>query len=205
MSMIRWARRLLILCTIIQYSLGNPCLTETDLDLDSCELFDLPIPGLVDICSRIGIDAYEHVFPYLFEDGEGEEKDSKAVNTTGIERSHADHVLAAEECLSIELEMNHMQEENPDELDALERSVLAEDPELLAGLVEDVLEKNPQLVQDLEDELRQEEPELWEAIIADHEDHKSLANMPDVLASLISAMLTEEARNEMLDESEHEF
>lgn len=120
------------------------CVSEEDLDFESCNLKDLSIPALEDICDRLGLNMESHMFPYLFDDDseDGESSETK-------ERTKEDYIEAAIQCLTIEEEMDRMMEEDPEALEALERQLISEDPSLLAEIVADILAQNPDLIKEL--------------------------------------------------------
>ena len=123
------------------------CVTEEDLDFESCNLKDLQIPALEAICDRLGLNMEEHMFPYMFEDDDADE--GKGERSATVERSKEDYEEAALQCLTIEEEMERMLEEDPDALEELERQLMADDPSLLAEIVADVLAESPDLIKEL--------------------------------------------------------
>ena len=193
------------------------CQSEADLNFDTCKLEDLPKHALIAICDRIGLDMEQHVFPLLDldvlvddedadnvenDDGDsGESEDETAsgqhYGATGErkgimkERDHADYVQATRECLLVEAEVDRMEEDAPDELEDLERSMLAEDPGLLAEVVKDVLDRNPTLSAELEAELKEKEPALFQDMMKVLAQDETLADQPELLADLVSLMLAE--------------
>uniref|UniRef100_A0A7S4QYN0 Uncharacterized protein n=1 Tax=Ditylum brightwellii TaxID=49249 RepID=A0A7S4QYN0_9STRA len=170
---------------------------------EECTLENLPSTALESICSRIGLDLEMHVFPYLFEEEEEEREESPAVTSyTKRDRSHADYVLAAKECLSIEEETERMMTEDPEAMAELERAMLAEDPALLAEIVADVLAKSPDLVAELEVELAKEDPELFAELMKELSEGQTLADRPEILAELVALMLADDP--DMLDKLDEE-
>ena len=177
------------------------CETESDLRLEGCALENLPLEALTGICERIGLDVEMHVFPLIDEDeeelaGGGGDDKADAVDLGGEsktkERSHSDYVSAAQECLLIEMEMQLMEEEDPEALAELERSLLAEDPDLLAEVVAEVLAKSPELMHELQIELEREDPEFYQDLMEELGDDESLSDRPEILAELVAVMLAED-------------
>ena len=163
------------------------CETEEDLDFSACDLEHLSKEVLQDICSRVGLDLQEHIFP-IFDAEIGVNKDDAA---GGGERTIEEYVWAAHECLLIENEVDEMEDEDPEGLEALERAMLEEDPQLLAEIIEEVLESNPQLLHDLEEELKREDPAHYQGMIEKLSEGESIMDKPELIADLISLMLAE--------------
>mmetsp|Transcript_28078 Transcript_28078/g.81170 ORF Transcript_28078/g.81170 Transcript_28078/m.81170 type:complete len:239 (+) Transcript_28078:40-756(+) len=158
------------------------CETEEDLDFSSCDLKHLSKEALRNICLRLGLRLEEHIFPIL---------DSEiGVNEDGASEM-TKYVWAAQECLSIEIEVDEMEDEDPEGLEALERAMLDEDPQLLADILAEVLEKNPDLLNDLEAELKREDPEHYQGMIEELSEGEALIDRPELVADLISLMLAE--------------
>mmetsp|Transcript_16754 Transcript_16754/g.25639 ORF Transcript_16754/g.25639 Transcript_16754/m.25639 type:complete len:241 (+) Transcript_16754:83-805(+) len=165
----------------------KPCLTEDDLDFDSCDLDDLPMEELRAICERIGLDFEHHLSPYLFREEEETEDDHLPVD----EWTYSHYVDAAYECLLIEEQTYLMYDDNPDSLRSIEHRLLTSDRSFIASLVTEVLTNQPHLVPELEEELQREEPELHQQLITDlHGD--SLADRPELLGELLSIVLVED-------------
>jgi len=161
------------------------CQSEADLNFDSCDLQHLPKQALIDICDRVGLDMEQQVFPLLDLglDAGGPEKK---------EHDHVDYVQGARECLLVAAEVDRMEEDAPDELEDLERSMLAEDPGLLTEVVEGALENDRSLLENLKAELKETDPELLQDLV------KELADVntePEVIADLVSLILAEDSLN----------
>lgn len=177
---------------------GKQCLTENDLDPDSnCSVDDLPIPGLEEICNRLGLNMHTHMFPSMFEEEYdsilfNEDAESNEEDLVLPERKREDYIEAAKQCIAIEEELERMLEEDPDALEELERELLQNDPELLSEVVADVLAQNPDLIAELEEEIKAEDPELYKAIMEELEEGQSLADRSDILAEIVSIMLEDD-------------
>jgi hypothetical protein len=91
----------LLHCLFLQ--IGCECLTEDDLDFESCDLVHLPNEALNDICERIGLDLEGHVIPVLLGIDEDEEAGVGEIKERMY--THDDYVRGAEECLMIEDEV----------------------------------------------------------------------------------------------------
>ncbi len=163
------------------------CETEEDLDFSTCDLKHLTREALQDICSRVGLDLQEHIFPILDAEIGVDERAAGG----GGERTIEEYVWAAHECLLIENEVDEMEDEDPEGLEALERAMLEENPQLLAEIIEEVLESNPQLLHDLEEELKKEDPNHYQGMIEELSEGESLLDKPELIADLVSLMLAE--------------
>jgi len=179
------------------------CQSIDDLDFEQCDVSDLPLTALREICVRLGLNVEKQVFPYLFgEDDEGTESQTVSSEEIALEtikeRSHADYVLAAKECLSIENEMEDLLETDEEQLLQFERDLLGEDPELLADIMADVLAQDPQLLSAIEKSIQRDDPELFKELLEEMgEDdnsfmYKSLKDRPDLVAEFILQMLMED-------------
>jgi len=131
----------------------TPCLTEDDVNGESCKYDDLSILALEAICERLGLDVQEHMFPYMFDDDDEVEASASSSEDLKEEekvlRTKDDYVAAAIQCLTIEDEMERMLAEDPEALEELERQLMVEDPSMLAEVVADVLAQSPELLQEL--------------------------------------------------------
>ena len=176
----------------------SACSTEDDLDFETCKLEDLQIAELKAICERVGLDVEEHIFPPS-KDSTGDASDSSLQK----EYTHSDYVLAAEECLEVEEQMNQLLSEDPEMLSELEQSMFAEDPALLSEVIAEVLSKSPDLMVALEKELMEEDPELYEDIKQELEEGQTFADRPDILADLVTLLLAEDP--ELLDKLDEDL
>lgn len=79
------------------------CLTEQDLDFESCDLIHLPDAALNGICQRTGLDMEGHVLPALL--GMDEDEEAGVGETAERTFTHDDYVKGAETCLEIEDEV----------------------------------------------------------------------------------------------------
>ena len=174
------------------------CESEEDLDFVTCDLKHLSKDALRSICTRVGLDLEKHIFPIL--DAEIGGIDDDASPEVQVERSIEEYVWAAHECLLIEDEVDEMEDEDPEGLEALEMAMLEDDPALLAEVITDVLESNPTLLQDLEEELKREDPEHYQGMIEELAEGESLIDRPELVADLISLMLAENPDRALIDE-----
>lgn len=175
-----------------------------DLDLDQCKLSDLSVKDLRRICELVGLSVEDEVFPYLFYDGNIQQITS---STDGVDshtvqqvRSQEDYVLAAKECLDLREEMEVMFEQDPNQLLDIEKELLEQDPDLLAEIMSDILAKDPKLLSAIEKKIQLEDPKLYQELQVETGDSvdengfgsvlKSLKERPDLVADLISQMLT---------------
>lgn len=166
------------------------CLTEKDLNSETCNVEDLPIPALKAICDRVGLDVEKDVFPYLFLeiDSEGTINKQKSGDLTAKDMTHSDYVSGAYECLQIEQEF---WDEDPNGIAT--ENALEEDVELLADDIAELLMMQPELVKDLEDEIKRDEPGLWDLIQLELEDGETLADREDILIELLIILIKEDA------------
>ena len=181
------------------------CESEEDLDFTSCDLKHLSKEALRSICTRVGLDLEEHIFPILDAeiggiDDDYDEDDDGDASRPKVERSREEYIWAAHECLLIENEVDEMEDEDPELLEELEMAMLEEDPALLAEVVKEVLESNPTLLEDLEEELKREDPEQYRAMIEELSEGESLIDRPELVADLISLMLAENPDMALVDE-----
>ena len=95
--------KFLSLLLILLIQTNSECLTEDDLNFESCDLDDLSNSALNDICERIGLDLEGHVLPALL--GVDEDEEAGVGETMGRDYTHDDYVRGAEECLMIEDEV----------------------------------------------------------------------------------------------------
>lgn len=172
------------------------CESEQDLDFVTCDLKHLSKEALQSICTRVGLDLKKHIFPIL--DAEIGGIDDGA--SSKVERSIEEYVWAAHECLLIEDEVDEMEDEDPEGLEALEMAMLEDDPSLLAEVISDVLESNPALLQDLEEELKREDPEHYQGMIEELAEGESLIDRPELVADLIALLLAENSDMALIDE-----
>lgn len=172
------------------------CESEEDLDFVNCDLKHLSKDALRSICTRVGLDLEKHIFPILDAEIGGIDDDA----SPEVERSIEEYVWAAHECLLIEDEVDEMEDEDPEGLEALEMAMLEDDPALLAEVVKDVLESNPALLRDLEEELKREDPEHYKGMIEELAEGESLIDRPKLVADLISLILAENPDMALIDE-----
>jgi len=168
-----------------------------DLDLDQCNLSDLSVKDLRRICELVGLNVEDEVFPYLFDDINIDEVNPHTVQQV---RSQEDYVLAAKECLDLREEMEVMFEQDPNQLLDFEKELLEQDPDLLAEIMSDILAKDPKLLAAIEKKIQLEDPKLYQELQVETGDSvdengfgsvlKSLKERPDLVADLISQMLT---------------
>ena len=173
------------------------CDSEEDLDFVTCDLKHLSKEALQSICTRVGLDLEKHIFPILDAEIIGGIDDDAS---SEVERSIEEYVWAAHECLLIEDEVDEMEDEDPEGLEALEMAMLEDDPALLAEVISDVLESNPALLQDLEEELKREDPEHYQGMIEELAEGESLIDRPELVADLIALMLAENPDMALIDE-----
>ena len=171
------------------------CESEEDLDFVTCDLKHLSKEALQSICTRVGLDLEKHIFPILDAEIGGIDDDA----SSEVERSIEEYVWAAHECLLIEDEVDEMEDEDPEGLEALEMAMLEDDPALLAEVISDVLESNPALLQDLEEELKREDPEHYQGMIEELAEGESLIDRPELVADLIALMLAENPDMALID------
>ena len=175
---------------------ATKCESEEDLDFVTCDLKHLSKEALRSICTRVGLDLEKHIFPIL--DAEiGGDNDA---SSSEVERSTEEYIWAAHECLLIEDEVDEMEDEDPEGLEALEMAMLEDDPALLAEIISDVLESNPALLQDLEEELKREDPEHYQGMIEELAEGESLIDRPELVADLIALLLAENPDMALIDE-----
>ena len=177
---------------------ATKCESEEDLDFVTCDLKHLSKEALRSICTRVGLDLEKHIFPIL--DAEIGDIDDDA-SSSEVERSVEEYIWAAHECLLIiEDEVDEMEDEDPEGLEALEMAMLEDDPALLAEIISDVLESNPALLQDLEEELKREDPEHYQGMIEELAEGESLIDRPELVADLIALLLAENPDMALIDE-----
>ena len=175
---------------------ATKCESEEDLDFVTCDLKHLSKEALRSICTRVGLDLEKHIFPILDAEIGGIDDDA----SSEVERSIEEYVWAAHECLLIEDEVDEMEDEDPEGLEALEMAMLEDDPALLAEVISDVLESNPALLQDLEDELKREDPDHYQGMIEELAEGESLIDRPELVADLIALMLAENPDMALIDD-----
>ena len=93
------------LLQILLIQARGECLTEDDLDFESCYLADLSNSALNEICERIGLDLEGHVLPALL--GMDEDEEADVGEAKERDYTHDDYVRGAEECLMIEDEVRY--------------------------------------------------------------------------------------------------
>lgn len=162
------------------------CMTEYDVDSKSCNLSDLPIPGLEAICDRVGLNMHTLMFPDMDEErvALGDKLDET--------RTKADYVEAATQCLLIEQEMERMLEDDPEALDSLEKELLDKDDSMLAEVIADVLGQNAELTKQLEDEIKNDNPELHKVLLEELGEGETLSSRLDILADVVTVMLKDD-------------
>jgi hypothetical protein len=96
--------RALLFLSLIAIQINAECLTENDLDFESCDLVHLSNAALNDICERIGLDMEGHVLPALY--GMDEDEEAGVGEIKSRDFTHDDYVRGAEECLLIEDEVS---------------------------------------------------------------------------------------------------
>ena len=160
----------------------QPCEKETDLDYVTCTLDDLNDDDLRNICQRIGLDAEANVLSYLLE---SDEDNTNAEEGDDGERkySHTDFVKAAEECLSIENEMDQQQPE---------RNIAQQDIEIL---ITDILIQDEQLLKEIVAKLSKERPATLEEIKSNGimEEGEGLEDRPDIVGFYLAYILSEDS------------
>jgi hypothetical protein len=124
----------------------KPCEKEEDLDFEQCYLDDLDVTALKSICTRMGINPIEHIFPFALPQGQ-------AV-------SYGDYVLAANECLQTEQDIRYKL--SRDQIDLHEYMEL--NREDIASLLLQLFHEQPSLMLQLEANMKQENPILWNNI-----------------------------------------
>mmetsp|Transcript_14994 Transcript_14994/g.24496 ORF Transcript_14994/g.24496 Transcript_14994/m.24496 type:complete len:226 (-) Transcript_14994:60-737(-) len=172
------------------------CETEDDLDFEGCNLIDLSDQVLAGICSRIGLDMVGHVLPTIIDDDDNSngEREKKAY-------THEHYALGAEECIMVEAEMERLAEEDPDELERMEREAMAEDPDILAEIITDVLQQDVKLLTDVASKIKDAVEhadivkDITEGMLNEGE---KLEDRPDILGYLVATIMVEDP--EFLDE-----
>ena len=192
-------------------------MTEYDVDSKSCNLSDLPIPGLGAICNRVGLNMHTLMFPDMDEErvALGDKLDKT--------RTKADYVEAATQCLLIEQEMERMLEDDPEALDSLEKELLDKDDSMLAEVIADVLGQNTELTKQLvscfpcleflftifnvfklcniichyfqheqDDEIKNDNPELHKFLLEELGEGETLSSRLDILADVVTVMLKDD-------------
>ena len=171
---------------------GAPCETEDDLDFEGCNLIQLSDQVLTDICNRIGLDMEEHVLPTIIDDDDMGEK--KAY-------THEHYALGAEECIMVEAEMERLVEEDPEELERMEREAMAEDPDILAEIIADVLQQDAKLLKDVAAKIKDavDHADIVKDITENMlNEGDKLEDRPDILGYLVASIMVEDP--EFLDE-----
>lgn len=173
---------------------GAPCETEDDLDFEGCNLIQLSDQVLTDICNRIGLDMEEHVLPTIIDDDDMGE--TKAY-------THEHYALGAEECIMVEAEMERLAEEDPEELERMEREAMAEDPDILAEIIADVLQQDDKLLKDVTAKIKDAVDHADMNIVKDITENMlnegdKLEDRPDILGYLVASIMIEDP--EFLDE-----
>ena len=180
---------LVVQSIIIPLALGaTSCATEDDLDFESCNLIDLSDEVLSGICNRIGLDMVEHVLPTIVDDEESTEEGN-------IVYTHEQYAIGAEECLMVEAEMDRLAEEDPEELERMEREAMADDPEILGEIIADVLEQDAKLLSDVSAKIK--DAVEHEDIVQEISDEmlnegEKLEDRPDVLGYLVATIIVED-------------
>lgn len=168
------------------------CETEDDLDFEGCNLIQLSDQVLTDICNRIGLDMEEHVLPTIIDDDDMGEK--KAY-------THEHYALGAEECIMVEAEMERLAEEDPEELERMEREAMAEDPDILAEIIADVLQQDAKLLKDVAAKIKDavDHADIVKDITENMlNEGDKLEDRPDILGYLVASIMVEDP--EFLDE-----
>ena len=168
------------------------CETEDDLDFEGCNLIQLSDQVLTDICNRIGLDMEEHVLPTIIDDADMGEK--KAY-------THEHYALGAEECIMVEAEMERLAEEDPEELERMEREAMAEDPDILAEIIADVLQQDAKLLKDVAAKIKDavDHADIVKDITENMlNEGDKLEDRPDILGYLVASIMVEDP--EFLDE-----
>jgi hypothetical protein len=202
-SLSKVALSCLMFCLMLGCIKGDRlCKTIDDVDEETCKMEDLSVDALREVCGNLGLNVEEQVFPYLFDDeSEGEDSDSKeSKSIPSKERTHADYVQAALECLSIEEEMEDlMLDEDEDTLTSfLEEEMMGQDPGMLSEIMSELLMNDPNLLAQIEQQIKEEDPELYQQLIDELNEDKggdllsSLKDRPDLVAEVLTQMIMDD-------------
>lgn len=157
---------------------SQTCETEDDLDFESCNVEDLEIPALKEICAGIGLSVEEHIFPYLLHEDEDDEDSADADAAQKEPKgpyTKADYVSAAYECLALEEETEEMLE-----------------GQNLTAIMSDVIQQNPELVEEVERELMAQYPDLWSSVKDELDEGETLKDRPEILHLLMEVLIGDE-------------
>ena len=157
---------------------SKTCETEDDLDFESCNVEDLEIPALKEICAGIGLSVEEHIFPYLLHEDEDDEDSADADAAQKEPKgpyTKADYVSAAYECLALEEETEEMLE-----------------GQNLTAIMSDVIQQNPELVEEVERELMAQYPDLWSSVKDELDEGETLKDRPEILHLLMEVLIGDE-------------
>jgi hypothetical protein len=171
---------------VVLHQPSAKCETIQDLDFEGCKPEHLGIDQLRIICDSLGLNVEDDVFPFLFDEDDG---DGSSSHDRVYEQK--DYVAAAYECLMVadETESHHLEDDHH-----FLAEVLHESPDILAQIVADVMETNPGLVEELVAELKQSQPELWNTIHQSETQNGKveLLDNPYLVSELVTLLLDNE-------------
>lgn len=153
------------------------CLTAEDIDFDGCKPEQLPITVLKTICTEVGLNVEDDVFPFLFAPLNGAKYNYMEAYT------QEDYAAAAYECILVSEASDSQFDEG------FINEVLAEGPEVLVNIVTDVMETNPGMMEELIMELKAHEPDVWNALESELTPEQSLLDVPGIISELVKALL----------------
>mmetsp|Transcript_5044 Transcript_5044/g.6661 ORF Transcript_5044/g.6661 Transcript_5044/m.6661 type:complete len:235 (-) Transcript_5044:168-872(-) len=188
-------------------SSSGTCLTYEDVDFESCNVEDLPVKELKEICERLGLDMESDIFSYIFDEHEDGETDAAAAakkeekDNETKEWTHKDYVAGAYECLLIEQEFNDNEADAPNIDDILE-----EDPEFLNNLIAQLMEHDPEIIDEVEMEMKRDHPEFWDDLDGNMKEGETLKDRPDMLSQILLQSLRDdpEILYQLFDDEEYE-
>ena len=154
------------------------CITQDDFDYKpNCDIYELSISELEDICERIGLNMETYMFDNDDDEYEAEEEETN-------EKSK--YIRAAKECLSIAEELDGLFEVLEEDDEETE-----DNPILISQLVTNILLENPELIHDLEQELRTDDPQLFQTMFDELGEGQTLLDRPDILSEIVTIMMDE--------------
>ena len=182
------------------------CETVDDLDFKHCNVDDLDIPSLKEVCRRVGLDLELEVLPHILDQPlPKKDKDSTTTSTettTTTEYTREDYIEAAYECLLIEeaaedgLDLPYGQDDD-DEMyfqydhDGMEEGEQSAE-EMMATLMTNVMAHHPELVQEVVDEVREVHPDVWASVEAQVDGGRSLLEHPDIMQRFLDLLEQDE-------------